>query len=233
MKIWGFIVLASSLLLIVDANENEQRLLENLLRSYNKNVLPRKLSSSEDASQDPVKVTFGVQFTGIRGFDIANGILSTQVWLRLRWNIPALRWDPAKFDGIKQVKVPSSRIWLPDIFLYNSAKGDGYIMADSNVLALISNDGDVSLILPKSLDSWCELTGLNRGSGTVKCDLKFGSWAYHGFDVDLATGTAKAGEAVGRLAINKTFLQRESTKYSCCPEPYPSILVKMDIRRRF
>lgn len=30
-----------------------------------------------------------------------------------------LAWDPSRFGGIKVIIMPSTKVWLPDIVLYN------------------------------------------------------------------------------------------------------------------
>lgn len=35
------------------------------------------------------------------------------------WNDYKLRWIPTEFDGIEFIRVPSNKIWRPDIVLYN------------------------------------------------------------------------------------------------------------------
>lgn len=35
------------------------------------------------------------------------------------WNDYKLRWAPTEFDGIEFIRVPSNKIWRPDIVLYN------------------------------------------------------------------------------------------------------------------
>lgn len=39
---------------------------------------------------------------------------SLQHWVDYR-----LSWDPAKYEGINKLRIPSRLIWLPDIVLYN------------------------------------------------------------------------------------------------------------------
>lgn len=36
-----------------------------------------------------------------------------------RWVDYRLSWDPAKYEGINKLRIPSRLIWLPDIVLYN------------------------------------------------------------------------------------------------------------------
>ena len=35
------------------------------------------------------------------------------------WNDYKLRWNPKDFGGVEFIRVPSNRIWKPDIVLYN------------------------------------------------------------------------------------------------------------------
>jgi len=35
------------------------------------------------------------------------------------WNDTLLRWNPALFGGVENVRVPIDKIWTPDIVLYN------------------------------------------------------------------------------------------------------------------
>ncbi|CAF4892106.1 unnamed protein product, partial [Rotaria socialis] len=44
------------------------------------------------------------------------------VWLDQEWYDEFLQWDPADFNGIHRLNLPSKLIWLPDIVLYNVRK---------------------------------------------------------------------------------------------------------------
>ena len=37
-----------------------------------------------------------------------------------KWTDEYLQWDPDNYEGIDFVKLPSHRIWMPDIELYNT-----------------------------------------------------------------------------------------------------------------
>lgn len=39
-------------------------------------------------------------------------------WFQV-WNDYKLRWNPKQFGGVEFIRVPSNRIWKPDIVLYN------------------------------------------------------------------------------------------------------------------
>lgn len=34
------------------------------------------------------------------------------------WTDMKLRWDPDDYSGITTIRVPSDRLWLPDVVLY-------------------------------------------------------------------------------------------------------------------
>lgn len=51
-------------------------------------------------------------------------------------------WDPAKYDNLRSVSVPSSSIWVPDVILFNSA--DGKYEVTLMTRANVSFDGKVN-----------------------------------------------------------------------------------------
>lgn len=58
----------------------------------------------------------------IKGFSLTrlySRDFSTHPFLLQVWNDYRLMWDPAQYEGIKKIRLPSQHIWLPDIVLYN------------------------------------------------------------------------------------------------------------------
>ncbi|KAF8372226.1 hypothetical protein PRIPAC_78655 [Pristionchus pacificus] len=80
------------------------------------------------------------------------------------------------------------------------------------------------------------------------CQLKFGSWTFHGFAVDLQIDTDMVNGEIPSYVENamdlSTYVEngewllasspamRFVTYPSCCPEPYPTIVYYLHIRRR-
>ena len=66
--------------------------------------------------------------------DEVSQIMETKLWLKQRWNDFKLRWDPKEFKNITEVRIPSEKIWRPDIVLYNTAVGNfqGFYICDFN-----------------------------------------------------------------------------------------------------
>ena len=50
------------------------------------------------------------------------GFLSANVWMNYQWTDYRLTWDPEQYRGIKQIRVPASMVWRPDIIIYNQVQ---------------------------------------------------------------------------------------------------------------
>ena len=46
-------------------------------------------------------------------------MLTIDAWINVQYNDKSLSWNPLRFGDIKTVRVPSDKIWKPDILLYN------------------------------------------------------------------------------------------------------------------
>lgn len=70
--------------------------------------------------------------------------------------------------------------------------------------------------------------------------MKFGSWTYDGFRLDLVPeghpegcdGDIKKFIRHGEWDLISMPCSRNEVIYKCCPEPYPDITYTMDLRRR-
>ena len=68
-----------------------------------------------------------------------------------------------------------------------------------------------------------------------KCNLKFGSWSYHGLSLDIfneGPGDIKSFTDNGEFILLSMPAKKHVTKYRCCPEPYPFVTYDVNIRRR-
>lgn len=48
-------------------------------------------------------------------------ILTTNVRIEQKWTDENLGWNQTEHDGIRGIRLPSHRIWLPDSYIYNAA----------------------------------------------------------------------------------------------------------------
>ncbi|VDM44142.1 unnamed protein product [Toxocara canis] len=235
---WLF--LASTIILhlfsICWCSDEEMRLYADLLTNYN--PLERPVADSKD----PIVVKMRLFLQQIVDVDEKNQVVQINAWLRFIWEDYKLKWDPQEYGGIKDVRFPggADQIWRPDILLYNSADENFDSTFKSNLL--VYSSGEVNWIPPGILKFSCRIDITWFPFDDQICGLKFGSWTFHGFALDLqidssdlnATHQMDLSEYVinGEWDLLASPASRSVTYYSCCPEPYPTLLFSMHIRRR-
>ncbi len=82
-------------------------------------------------------------------------MMETKLWLKQSWTDSFLRWKPAEFRNLSQIRIPAEKIWRPDIVLYNTAVGD--FQAQQKTKAVIKNDGTVTWMPPAIFKSSCSI----------------------------------------------------------------------------
>lgn len=207
---------------------DEQRLLMILMRSYNNKTRPVFNASH------PVNVKVGLTITQIFDVDEKNQVLTINVWLDQEWDDEKLSWDPMDYNGLSTLRIPCTKLWLPDIVLYNSASN--YNEKYMEALAMVSYNGHVFWPPIVKLKSSCEMDITYFPFDDQICALKLGSWAYDGFQVDIfnrATPidlTNFVGHGEWELIDSKAV--RNVVIYPCCNEPFPDVTFTLHIRRR-
>ncbi|XP_066540657.1 neuronal acetylcholine receptor subunit alpha-3 [Hoplias malabaricus] len=208
-------------------SEAEHRLFSVIFSSYNQYIRP-----VENVS-DPVIVQFEVSMSQLVKVDEVNQIMETNLWLRHIWNDYKLRWDPKDFGGVEFIRVPSNRIWKPDIVLYNNAVGD--FQVDDKTKALLRYNGDVTWIPPAIFKSSCKIDVTYFPFDYQNCTMKFGSWTYDKAKIDLvligSTINLKDFWESGEWMIIDAPGYKHDIKYNCCEEIYTDITYSLYIRR--
>uniref|UniRef100_A0A1I8IYU2 Neur_chan_LBD domain-containing protein n=1 Tax=Macrostomum lignano TaxID=282301 RepID=A0A1I8IYU2_9PLAT len=154
----------------VQAMPDEQRLMNFLLQGYELSVRP-VFNSSE-----AVTAQMGITLTQIFDMDEKNQVLVTNIWLDQR---RVSHLGSGEFSNQKKIRLPSGKIWKPDLVLYNNAADftDNLMPA----LAMIDSNGTVFWPIPTKLRSSCKVDVTYFPFDEQMCDLKFGSWTYDGF----------------------------------------------------
>ncbi|VDM25560.1 unnamed protein product [Toxocara canis] len=135
----------------------------DLLANYSHLVRPVQNSS------EPLRVRMRVYLQQIIGV----------IWTDYR-----LSWNPAKYNEITSVRFSSgSFIWQPDILLYNSADESFDSTYKSNLV--VYNNGQINWIPPGIFRASCRIDITWFPFDDQSCYLKFGSWTYNGFAIDL------------------------------------------------
>ncbi|XP_064619930.1 neuronal acetylcholine receptor subunit alpha-10-like isoform X2 [Lineus longissimus] len=217
-----------SLSIVMGYIPDEQRLMEVMFRNYEPASRPVYNASAV------VLVKFGITLTQISDMDEVNQVLTTNVWLEQEWVDERLKWDPQDYNGLRVLRVPCNKIWLPDIVLYNSADDftNGYMQSK----AMVDNNGTVFWPPPAKFRSSCKIDITYFPFDDQLCKMKFGSWTYDGFQVDVTNRSAKVDLSnyvySGEWELLEISVVRNEVKYACCDEPYPDVTFTIIIRRR-
>lgn len=197
----------------IEAGMHENRLLNKLLDKYN----PLERPVADEA--DPLNVTFG---------------LTLQQIIDVEWIDYNLQWNTSEYGGIKDLRITPMRIWKPDILMYNSAdeKFDGTF--HTNVV--VRDNGTCLYIPPGIFKSTCKIDITWFPFDDQHCDMKFGSWTYDGFQLDLVL-KSDGGDLSNFITNGEWYLlgmpgKKNTVTYQCCPEPYVDITFIVQIRRR-
>ncbi|CAF0997049.1 unnamed protein product [Rotaria sordida] len=212
-----------------DSIPDEQRLMAQLLRNYDPSARPVYNAS------DTVSVAFGIALTQLSDMDEKNQVLTTNIWLEQEWFDQRLVWNASEFNGLSTLRLPCSKIWLPDIVLYNSA--DDYTQGYYQSKAMVDNNGHVFWPPPAKFRSSCKIDVTFFPFDDQLCKLKFGSWIYDAAQVNLTkrrdnvdmTNYIRSGE----WHILNIAIKRHDVTYPCCPGIYyPDVTIYVHIRRR-
>ncbi|ESO84740.1 hypothetical protein LOTGIDRAFT_131695, partial [Lottia gigantea] len=151
------------------------------------------------------------------------------------WTDILLRWDPKKHDGIHTVRVPSNRIWLPDILLYNFA--DDRLREQRDALVVVDYNGTILWMPQAILKSSCSFDTLYFPFDEQSCLMKFGSWTSNGnkLNIDFVLqDSMDMSDFVknNEWDVTKNTAARNVLYYSCCPEPYVDLTFNLELRRK-
>ncbi|KAI1887675.1 hypothetical protein AGOR_G00192750 [Albula goreensis] len=143
-----------------------------------------------------------------------------------------LTWNPDNYPGVQNLRFPSNQVWVPDILLYNSA--DERFDATFHTNVLVNASGSCQYIPPGILKSTCYIDVRWFPFDVQKCDLKFGSWTYNGWLLDLQMLEVDISTYIpnGEWDLVAVPGKRNELYYECCKEPYPDVTFTVTMRRR-
>ncbi|KAF7280672.1 hypothetical protein GWI33_005638 [Rhynchophorus ferrugineus] len=222
---------------LAHANPDAKRLYDDLLSNYNRLIRPVGNNS------DRLTVKMGLKLSQLIDVNLKNQIMTTNVWVEQEWNDYKLKWNPDDYGGVETLHVPSEHIWLPDIVLYNNADGNYEVTIMTK--AILHHTGKVIWKPPAIYKSFCEIDVEYFPFDEQTCFMKFGSWTYDGYMIDLRH--LKQGENSNNIDVGidlqdyyisvewdimKVPAVRNEKYYSCCEEPYPDIIFNITLRRK-
>uniref|UniRef100_A0A8D2ZMV3 Neuronal acetylcholine receptor subunit alpha-7 n=2 Tax=Scophthalmus maximus TaxID=52904 RepID=A0A8D2ZMV3_SCOMX len=205
---------------------HQRNLLKNLLKDYNRMERPVANDSH------PLTVHFSLSLIQVMDVDEKNQVLTTNIWLRMSWFDHYLKWNQSEHPGVKNLRFTTDQVWTPDILLYNSADDDFDSTFKTNVL--VNSSGYAEYLPPGIFMSTCNVDVRWFPFDIQKCELKFGSWTYDGWLLDLQMNDADISGFMpnGEWDLVGVPGTRNEAFYDCCKEPYPDVTFVVTIRRR-
>lgn len=199
-------------------NVTAQDLVKDLMKDYMKEVNP-----------GPTNLSLGIAYlcADLSRFTLQ---MTSKVMESYMWQDARLKWDPSKYDGIQQIRLPAKLIWTPDFKIFNTLNE---AESRDDVNAVIMANGTVLWIPLATYKTYCE-PGRDKGD-SISCLLQLGSWTYdadtlklEARDLDLTTMYLDACPYV----ITDPKVNVLKKVYPCCAEPYASMFVRFRVHHR-
>jgi nicotinic acetylcholine receptor beta-4 len=143
-----------------------------------KDRLIRDLTTDYNADVEPEDTELSLGISAITAsYDKGSKELTLAVWELHVWKDLRLSWNPEDYNGVKVVRIPARRVWIPDTKLYNSST------------ALLERDADVNVVAySNGRVLWVPRTNYRiqaneQANGEINGVIKVGSWTYRDVDV--------------------------------------------------
>ncbi|XP_016421819.1 neuronal acetylcholine receptor subunit alpha-7-like [Sinocyclocheilus rhinocerous] len=204
----------------------QRTLLNNLLKDYNRMERPVANDSQ------PLTVFLSMSLIQIMDVDEKNQVLTSNIWLNMHWYDHYLQWNQSEYPGVKNLRFTTDQVWTPDILLYNSADDKFDSTFKSNIV--VNSSGYCNYLPPGIFTSTCNVDVRWFPFDIQKCELKFGSWTFDGWLLDLQMNEADISGYMpnGEWDLVGVPGTRNELYYDCCKEPYPDVTFVVTIRRR-
>uniref|UniRef100_A0A8C8DSJ5 Neuronal acetylcholine receptor subunit alpha-7-like n=1 Tax=Oryzias sinensis TaxID=183150 RepID=A0A8C8DSJ5_9TELE len=205
---------------------HQRYLLKELLRDYN--PMERPVANDSQA----LTVHFSYTLIQVMDVDEKNQILTTNAWLQMQWYDHYLQWNQSEYPGVKNLRFSPDQVWTPDILLYNSAHDKFDATFKTNVL--VNSSGFCEFLPPGIFVSTCSVDVRWFPFDIQRCELKFGSWTFDGWLLDIQMKEADVSGYMpnGEWDLMEVPGGRHEIFYDCCAEPYPDVTFVVTLRRR-
>ncbi|XP_052104683.1 neuronal acetylcholine receptor subunit alpha-10-like isoform X1 [Mytilus californianus] len=181
-----------------------------------------------------VNLSIGVAVRQLIDLDEPNQVMKINLWIRLKWTDCLLQWNSSEYNNTGYIVVPISKIWTPDLTLYDSLDSEMNGM-DKN-RASIYSDGSVYYNFPTLIEVICPIDVTSFPFDTQVCALLFGSWVYHGNQLDMQArdnpSDLSSMKTNVEWVIQKIVVERHEVVYGCCPDPYPDVTFYIHVERK-
>ncbi|XP_029942096.1 cholinergic receptor, nicotinic, beta 1 (muscle) like [Salarias fasciatus] len=195
---------------VTEASETERRLHNKIFQGYNLKVRPAR------SWEEKVMVRVGMTLSQLVSLNEKNGEMTTNVFMNLAWTDYRLTWNPAEYDNIDVLRIPSSKVWRPDIYLINNNDGQFDVALYVNVL--VFSDGTVNWLPPAIYRSSCSIEVAYFPFDWQNCSMVFRSYTYDASEVDLQYYLDDNGQEIREIVIDENAFT-ENGEWAICHKP--------------
>ncbi|XP_005940281.1 acetylcholine receptor subunit beta isoform X2 [Pundamilia nyererei] len=164
------------------ATESENTLMKSLFSKYNLKVRPAR------TPEERVVVRVGMILTSFVG---------------LEWTDYRLSWKPKEHNGIQVLRIPSGKVWLPDIVLINN--NDGQFDVALHVHVQVYSNGRVTWTPPALYCSSCGVKVTYFPFDWQNCTMQFRSYTYDSTEIDLQYALNSKGKEIREIQLDESF----------------------------
>ncbi|XP_047241116.1 acetylcholine receptor subunit beta isoform X1 [Girardinichthys multiradiatus] len=181
----------------VSAVEAEHALMKKVFTDYNLKVRPAR------TPEERVVVRVGMILSSFVGLNMKNEEMSTIVVMNLEWTDYRLTWKPKEHDGIEVLRVPSGKMWLPDIVLINN--NDGVFDVALHVHVQVYSNGRVTWTPPALYCSSCGVKVTYFPFDWQNCSMQFRSYTYDSTEINLQYARDSRGKEIREIQLDEGF----------------------------
>ena len=210
-------MLLNFILLLLASNNNEKELYTKIFSDYNNNIRPVKNFS------DSTNMKIGIEIEGLEYFNQVSETVGFNIWVTMIWKDEYLTWDKNIYE-LEYLNVKSSKLWLPDLELYNAAKLPN--VYNINDQLTVYSDGTVIYKRPATFSFLCPLELSKFPYDRQTCSMEFGSWKFNSAILDIIPFKEEDNKKAIIISskfshnewnIKETSYKHEYNEYLCCP----------------
>ncbi|XP_042368353.1 acetylcholine receptor subunit beta [Plectropomus leopardus] len=179
------------------ASDVEKALMKQLFFNYNVKVRPARVP------EERVVVRVGMVLSSFVGLNMKNEEMSTIVVMNLEWTDYRLSWKPKEHDGIEVMRIPSGKVWLPDIVLINNNDGVFDVALPVHVQAY--SNGRVTWTPPALYCSSCGVKVQYFPFDWQNCTMQFRSYTYDSTEIDIQYALDSKGKEIREIQLDESY----------------------------
>ncbi|CAH8526906.1 unnamed protein product [Schistosoma rodhaini] len=217
----------------------EKSLIKDLLRDYEKRARPVVDGMSPEitvgnTTVQQITVAFGLGLIQILQLNENEQILTVSVRSLYRWTDYHLVWNPEEYENITHLNIPTDKIWLPDIALYNYA--DERLEERRECAVRVDHNGVVEWHPMAIYKSTCPVKIKYFPYDKQVCHLRFGPWTFDSARVNITFYdegfSMKDYVESPEWSVLNYWQKHRTHAYPCCPEQYSDTLFFIKIERQ-